>query len=66
MTRFATHQVDPLELERRAYDSLFDLMEAYRADHPEATDDECYESVCFHTPLKAARDYAQETSREQY
>jgi len=66
MTGFATCQVDPLELERRAYDSLFDLMEEFRADHPEATDDECYESVCFHTPLKAARDYAQETRRDNH
>lgn len=61
--RFATCQVDPLELERRAYDSLFDLMEAYAADHPEATDDEIYDAVCFHIiPDKvfAVRDYAKE------
>lgn len=66
MARYSVTQIDPLELERRAYDSLFDLMEAYREEHPEATDDECYESVCFHTPLKAARDYAKETRRDNH
>ncbi len=48
MTRFATTQIDPLEIERRAYESLFDLMEDYRAEHPEASEDECFEAVCFH------------------
>ena len=33
--RYAIQQVDPLELERRAYDSLFDLMEDYRDEHPD-------------------------------
>jgi hypothetical protein len=47
MSRFAIHQIDPLELDRRAYESLFDLMEEYRDEHPEATDDECFEAVCF-------------------
>jgi hypothetical protein len=47
MTRFATTQIDPLEIERRAYESLFDLMEDYRAEHPEASEDECFEAVCF-------------------
>lgn len=32
---------------RRAYTTLFDLMEQYQEEHPEATDDECYEAVCF-------------------
>lgn len=32
---------------RRAYESLFDMMEDYRADHPDASDDECFEAVCF-------------------
>jgi hypothetical protein len=44
---YATLQVDPLELERRAYDSLFDLMEEYRAEHPWASDDEAYEAACY-------------------
>lgn len=45
--RCATMQIDPLELDRRDYESLFDLMEDYRAEHPDASDDECYEAVCF-------------------
>jgi hypothetical protein len=59
MPRFATTQIDPLEIERRAYESLFDLMEDYRAEHPEASEDECFEAVCFrsrHTQEKR-RDY---------
>ncbi len=39
-------QIDPLELERRDYESLFDLMEEYRIEHPEASDDEAFEAVC--------------------
>jgi hypothetical protein len=44
---YSTIQIDPLEIERRAYDSLFDLMEEYRAEHPEASDDEAYEATCY-------------------
>lgn len=58
----AVTQIDPLELERRAYESLFDLMEDYRADHPDASDDECFEAVCFG---RTARN-AEEICREQY
>ncbi len=39
--------IDPLELDRPAYESLFDLMEDYRADHPDASDDEIYDVVCW-------------------
>ena len=46
MARFAVTQIDPLELDRRDYECLFDLMEDYRADHPDASDDECFEAVC--------------------
>jgi hypothetical protein len=63
--RYATTQIDPLELDRRAYESLFDLMEAYRAEHPEATDDECYEQVCFRPHHSKPTDYAQERSRDR-
>jgi hypothetical protein len=59
--------IDPLELERRAYASLFDLMEEYRGEHPEASDDEIYEAVCFHVipdRISAAIDYAKERRRE--
>ena len=63
MANYAVRQVDPLELERRAYDSLFDLMEAYRAEHPEVTDDECYEHVCFRQHINKPTDYAQERRR---
>lgn len=44
---YSAVKIDPLEIERRAYESLFDLMEDYRADHPDASDDECFEAVCF-------------------
>jgi hypothetical protein len=59
--------IDPLELERRAYASLFDLMEEYRGEHPDATDDECYEAVCFGVipdRVSAAVDYEKERRRE--
>ena len=32
---------------RRSYDSMFDMMEQYAAEHPGATDDEIYDAVCF-------------------
>ena len=66
MANFAVRQVDPLELERRAYDSLFDLMDAFQKEHPEATDDEAYAAVCFHNFPKQPADYAKEKRREQY
>lgn len=31
---------------REDAETLFDLMEIYREEHPEATDDECFEAVC--------------------
>lgn len=59
--------IDPLEIERRAYESLFDLMEDYRADHPDASDDECWEAVCFGRPVQShSIDYAKDTHNEQY
>jgi hypothetical protein len=61
--------IDPLELERRAYASLFDLMEEYRGEHPDATDDEVYDAVCFHiipNRVSAAADYAKEKRRENF
>ncbi len=30
---------------REDAETLFDLMEAYREEHPDATDDECWEAV---------------------
>lgn len=69
MSRYATTQVDPLELDRRAYDSLFDLMEDYRAEHPDATDDEIYDAVCFHAipdRVSAAIDYEKEKRRDEH
>jgi hypothetical protein len=57
---YATTQVDPLELERRAYHSLFDRMEEYRAEHPEASDDEAYEAVSFGPRRTTILDYAKE------
>ena len=56
-----TTQLDPYELDRRAYESLFDLMEKYRADHPDATDDECFEAVCFGPRRPPVVDYEKET-----
>jgi hypothetical protein len=35
MARFAVTQIDPLELDRPAYESLSDLIDRYREDHPE-------------------------------
>jgi hypothetical protein len=63
--RYATTQIDPLELDRRAYESLFDLMEEYRAEHPEASDDETFEAVCFRQSLRRPTDYAQERNHER-
>lgn len=31
---------------REDAETLFDLMEIFREEHPEATDDECYQGVC--------------------
>lgn len=31
---------------REDAETLFDLMELYREEHPEATDDECFNAVC--------------------
>lgn len=31
---------------REDAETLFDLMEIYREEHPDATDDECYAAVC--------------------
>lgn len=31
---------------REDAETLFDLMELYHEEHPEATDDEAYEAVC--------------------
>ena len=60
MASYAVTQIDPLELERRAYESLFDLMEDYRADHPDASDDECFEAVCFGRKAHNAEEYRRE------
>ncbi len=32
---------------RRSYESMFDLMEEARTEHPDATDDEIYDIVCY-------------------
>ena len=52
--------IDPLELDRPAYESLFDLMEEYRADHPDASDDECFEAVCFGRNARNTEEYSRE------
>lgn len=31
---------------REDAETLFDLMEIYRSEHPDASDDECFEAVC--------------------
>jgi hypothetical protein len=54
-------QLDPYELDRRAYNSLFDLMQQYQAEHPEASDDEAFEAVCFGPRRPPVVDYAKET-----
>jgi hypothetical protein len=59
MARYSISQIDPLEMERRDYESLFDLMENYRIEHPGASDDECFEAVCH-------RDIEKERRREQH
>ena len=67
--RYSTSQLDPLELERRSYESLFDLMEEYRDEHPDATDDEAFEYVCFHRVPEIVShhiDVEKEKRREQY
>lgn len=54
---------------RRSWESFFDLMEEYRSEYPEATDDECFDAVCFHTipdRVSAAVDAAKESRREQH
>lgn len=53
---------------RRTYETLFDLMERYQAEHPEATDDDCYEAVCFRRVpeiVSARLDQQKDARREQ-
>ena len=53
---------------REDAETLFDLMEVYREEHPEATDDECYAAVCvWNIDRAAARTNAlKERTSEQY
>lgn len=45
---------------RRSYYSVFDMMEDYRAEHPDATDDEIWDVVCFRIiPDRYSRAYDQ-------
>jgi hypothetical protein len=53
-------QLDPYELDRRAYSNLFDLMQQYQAEHPEASDDEAYEAVAFGPRRPPVVDYEKE------
>lgn len=51
---------------RRAWASMFDLMEQYQADHPEASDDEAFEAVCFRViPERNAAIYDYEKDRRR-
>ncbi len=62
---YSAVKIDPLEIERRAYESLFDLMEDYRADHPDASDDECFEAVAFGRPVRPhSTDYAKDARHD--
>lgn len=53
---------------REDAETMFDLMELYREEHPDATDDECFEGVCqWNIDRTAARiDALKEQRREQY
>jgi hypothetical protein len=47
-------------------ETLFDLMELYREEHPDATDDECFEAVVWgcRTPANDSRKF-EENNNEQ-
>ncbi len=52
---------------REDAETLFDLMEVYRSEHPEATDEECFEAVClWNLDLVAARLIALEERRNDH
>ena len=53
---------------REDAETLFDLMEIYRDEHPGATDDECYQGVCLWSLSKteARIDALRENRREQH
>lgn len=53
---------------REDWDSVFDLMEDWREDHPDATDDEAYEAICqYNIDRTAARlDALKEQRRDNY
>ena len=53
---------------RNDAETLFDLMEIYKEEHPEATDDEAYEAVCiWNIDRIAARiDALKEERRDHY
>lgn len=53
---------------RRDFETLFDRMEEYRAEHPNASDDEAFEYICrWNTDRQTARIEAlKEDRREQH
>ena len=54
-------------MRRDEWEAVFALMEDYKAEHPEATDDEAYEAVCHYTTdrLAARLDQLKEQRRER-
>ena len=52
---------------RRSYESMFDLMEQVREQHPEWNDDELWEHVCFHViPDRYAAQYDRMKDEARY
>jgi hypothetical protein len=52
---------------RRSYESMFDMMEQVREQHPDWDDDQLYEHVCFHVipdRIAAQVDQMKERRRE--
>lgn len=41
-------------MNRREWNTVFDLMEDWRAEHPDATDEEAFEAVCQYTSDRIA------------
>lgn len=41
---------------RRSWESFFDLMERYHEQHPDASDDECFEAVIWHNHKDESHD----------
>lgn len=60
-------ETDWIEMRRREMETVFDLMEDYKLEHPDASDDEAWDAVCAYTidRIAARMDHIKEQNRER-